>query len=90
MKNINAVPKIKKVVLNIGLSKSLTDKSFTEVAVNTLQRISGQKPILTKAKISISNFKIREGMVVGATVTLRGQRLYDFLDKLINITFPRI
>ncbi len=90
MKNINAVPKIKKVVLNIGLSKSLVDKSFTELAVNTLQRISGQKPILTKAKISISNFKIREGMVVGATVTLRGQRMYDFLDKLINITFPRI
>jgi large subunit ribosomal protein L5 len=90
LKNINAVPKIKKVVLNIGLSKSLTDKSFTEVAVNTLQRISGQKPILTKAKTSISNFKIREGMVVGATVTLRGAKMYDFIEKLVNITFPRI
>jgi len=90
LKNINAVPKIKKIVVNIGLSKSLTDKSFTELAVNTLQRISGQKPILTKAKISISNFKIREGMVVGATVTLRGQRMYDFLEKLVNNTFPRI
>lgn len=90
VKNIHAVPKVEKVVLNIGLSKSLSDRAFTDIAVNTLQRITGQKPVLTKAKKSISNFKIREGMVVGAMVTLRGQKMYDFLDKMINITFPRI
>ena len=90
MKNIHAAPSIKKVVLNVGLSKALNDKSFIEVATKTLERITGQKPVLTKAKKSISNFKIREGMVVGAMVTLRGPKMYDFLFKLVNVAFPRI
>ena len=85
-----AVPKISKVVLNIGLSKALQDKKYIDIAVSTLTRITGQKPVLTKAKKSISNFKIREGMVVGAMVTLRGERMYDFLEKLINVAFARI
>jgi len=90
LKNPYAVPALHKVVLNIGLGRSLTDKTFVETATSTLQRITGQKPVLTKAKKSISNFKIREGMVVGAKVTLRGPRMYDFIDKLVNIAFPRV
>lgn len=88
--NAMAVPRVRKVVLNVGLGKSLTDKSFIDVAVDTLTRISGQKPVLTKAKKSISNFKIREGMVVGAKVTLRGERMYDFLERLVKLTLPNI
>jgi large subunit ribosomal protein L5 len=88
--NALAVPKVSKVVLNIGLSRSINDKKFTDVAVNTLTRISGQKPVLTKAKKSISNFKIREGMIVGVKVTLRGLRMYDFLNKLVNVALPRM
>ncbi|MCD4705192.1 50S ribosomal protein L5 [bacterium] len=85
-----AIPKLEKITLNIGLGKSLTNKEFTKIAEETLKRISGQKPILTKAKKSISNFKIREGMTIGIKVTLRGDKMYDFLDKLIHITFPRV
>ena len=88
--NALAVPKIQKVVLNTGLSKSLTDKRFADIAMRTLTRISGQKPVPTKAKKSIANFKIREGMMIGAMVTLRGSRMYDFLDKLVNVAFPRM
>ena len=90
LKNNLAVPRIDKVKLNIGLGKSLSDPKFSEVAESTLLRISGQKPVYTKAKKSISAFKIRDGMNVGITVTLRGKRMYDFIDKLINITIPRI
>lgn len=89
-KNTMTVPRIEKVTLNVGLSKSLADPKFSEVAESTLQRISGQKPVYTKAKKSISAFKVREGMNVGLTVTLRANRMYDFLSKLINITLPRI
>jgi large subunit ribosomal protein L5 len=89
-KNALAVPSIEKVVLNIGLSKALQDKKWIDVAVDTLTRITGQKPVLTKAKKSISNFKIREGMVVGAMVTLRGKKMYDFLQKMAQVTFPRM
>lgn len=85
-----AVPRIEKVVLNVGLSKGLKDKRYVDVAVDTFKRITGQKPVLTKAKKSISNFKIRKGMVVGAMVTLRGARMYDFLDRLVYIAFPRM
>ncbi len=90
IKNTLAVPRITKIVLNVGLSKSLQDKKFVDVAASTLTRITGQKPVLTKAKKAISNFKIREGLIVGAMVTLRGNRMYDFLDKLVNVSFPRI
>ena len=89
-KNKMAVPKLEKITINIGLGKSLQDAKFIDTAVDTLSRISGQKPVLTKAKKSISNFKIRQGMTVGAKVTLRNERMYDFLDRLINIALPRV
>ncbi|MEK9152628.1 MAG: 50S ribosomal protein L5, partial [Patescibacteria group bacterium] len=90
MKNIMATPRFRKVVLNVGLKSGIKDPKFVEQAEKTLERISGQKPVKTLAKKSISNFKIRQGMVVGVMVTRRGRRMYDFLDKLINITLPRI
>jgi len=88
--NMLAVPKMQKVVLNIGLGKSLKDPKFVEVAIDTLERITGQKPVTTLSKKSISNFKVREGQVIGAMVTLRGKRMYDFIDKLISIAIPRV
>lgn len=88
--NIMAVPKVLKVTVNVGLGHSKTDARFTESVQKTLERITGQKPILTKAKKSIAGFKIREGMPVGAVVTLRGDRMYDFLDKLISLALPRV
>ncbi len=89
-KNIFQVPEIEKVVLNVGLGKGMKDSSFIETVENTLTRISGQKPVKTKAKKSISNFKIREGMDVGMKVTLRGSRMYDFIEKFIKVTLPRV
>jgi len=87
--NIMSVPKVRKVVLNVGLGKARQNKEWIEIVGSILERITGQKPVMTKARKSISNFKIREGMIVGSKVTLRGARMYDFLEKLINITFPR-
>ena len=89
-KNNLSVPKLEKVVINIGLGKFSKDKQYIENAVSTLVRITGQKPILTKAKKSISAFKVREGSIVGVMVTLRGKRMYDFIEKLVNICFPRV
>lgn len=89
-KNPMSLPHVKSVTLSIGLSHGLKDAKFMDVAENTLVRITGQKPLRTKAKQSISNFKIRQGMVVGMRVTLRGDRMWHFLDKFLNITFPRI
>jgi len=88
-KNLMAVPKIQKVTINSGLSTK-RDPKFIEVLVETLRRISGQQPVVTKARLSIAGFKIRAGMPVGAMVTLRGNRMWDFLDKLVHIVFPRI
>ena len=89
-KNINQVPKITKAVINVGFGRHAKEKAYIEKVVEGLARISGQKPIMTKARKSISSFKIREGMIIGASVTLRGARMYDFVDKLINISFPRV
>lgn len=89
-RNNLAVPKLEKVIIHVGLSSSLKDEKFLEVAENTLLRITGQYPVRKKAKKSISNFKIRKGMVIGMMVTLRGERMYSFVDKLINITLPRV
>ena len=89
-KNLFSVPKLEKVVINVGASRALSDSSFYDVMENVLRRISGQKPVATKAKKSIANFKIREGMVVGYKVTLRGHRMYDFVHKLISVTLPRV
>lgn len=87
--NVLAVPRLTKVVLNVGLGKSRDDAKKTEFIVKNLASITGQKPVLTRAKKSISNFKIRKGMAVGATVTLRGIRMYEFLDKVIHAVLPR-
>lgn len=88
--NVMAVPTVAKIVLNVGFGKQTKDAQHQTTAVATLARISGQKPIATKAKKSISAFKLRQGAVVGATVTLRGERMWEFLDKLINVTLPRV
>lgn len=90
IKNRMATPKIEKVSINIGINSRQTDSNYLDAAENNLIRITGQKPIRTKAKKAISAFKVRQGMVVGLKVTLRGQRMYDFLDKLIDISLPRI
>ena len=88
--NILAVPRLSKVVINVGVGRSSKEKAFIDNVVSSLSRISGQKPVLTKAKKSISAFKIREGMIVGVMVTLRNKRMDDFVQKLVQITFPRI
>jgi len=89
-KNEMLVPRLTKVVLNVGFGRHSKEKEFMASVEKGLTKISGQKPILTKSKKSISAFKIREGLIIGAKVTLRGQRMYDFVDKLVNITFPRV
>lgn len=89
-KNNLQAPRLEKVILNVGLSKGLKDATFIDTVESTLTRISGQKPAKTKAKKSISNFKIRQGMVIGMKVTLRGKRMYDFIEKLIKVTLPRV
>lgn len=89
-KNNLAVPKVEKVVVTAGLSAGLKDAKFLDIVEDTLRKITGQKPVKTLAKKSISNFKIRKGMPVGMVVTLRGNRMHDFIDKLVNITFPRV
>lgn len=89
-KNERNVPHLQKVVLNIGFGKFSKEKEFIADVEKGLIKISGQKVVLTKAKKSISAFKIREGMTVGAMVTLRDQRMYDFIEKLVGITFPRV
>ncbi len=89
-KNIFAVPKLTKAVINVGFGRNVKDKVFIDNVMSSLTRLEGQKPILTKAKKSISAFKIKQGMIIGAMVSLRGKRMYDFVEKLIHITFPRV
>ena len=89
-KNIFQVPTIEKIVINVGVGKENKDKNFVEMVENNLIALSGQKPIKTKAKKSISNFKLRKGMEVGFKVTLRGKRMLDFVEKLTKIILPRI
>ena len=88
--SVMEVPRITKVTVNMGLGKALGDKKILENAVNELTEITGQKPIVTKARKSIAAFKVREGWPVGAKVTLRRDRMYEFLDRLINVAIPRI
>ena len=89
-KNVNEIPRLEKIVLNVGLGDCKDNAKSMEVAVAELATISGQKPLVTKAKKSIANFKVREGMNVGAKVTLRNARMYEFADKLMNIALPRV
>ncbi|NMA60921.1 MAG: 50S ribosomal protein L5 [Firmicutes bacterium] len=88
--NIMEVPRFDKIVLNIGVGEAVGDPKALEAAVRDLEAISGQKPIITHAKKSVAAFKLREGMAIGCKVTLRGERMYEFLDRLISITLPRI
>lgn len=89
-KNILSLPKLKKIVVNMGVGKALQDKNRMEQAAESLTQIAGQKSQITKAKIAIANFKLREGNEVGCRVTLRGKRMYEFLDRLISVALPRI
>lgn len=89
-KNVMQVPKVEKVIINIGVGEAIQNPKALDAAVNDLTLISGQKPVITKAKKSIAGFKLREGMSIGCKVTLRGERMYLFLDKLINIVLPRV
>lgn len=89
-KNVMQVPRFEKIVLNIGAGDAVADPKSLEGAVRDLATISGQKPIITRAKKSVAAFKIREGMAIGCKVTLRGDRMFEFLDRLISVTLPRI
>ncbi len=89
-KNVNEIPKLVKVVVNAGLGDVKDNSKSFQLAVEELKQITGQKPVVTKAKLSVANFKVRKGMNVGAKVTLRGERMYEFVDKLISISLPRV
>ena len=88
--SVMEVPKIEKIVLNMGVGDAVSNTRNLENAVNELTLISGQKPVITRAKKSIAAFRLREGMPIGAKVTLRGERMYDFLDKLVSVSLPRV
>ena len=88
--NVNQVPKLEKVVINMGMGDVKDNAKALDAAIKDLAAISGQKPVVTKARRSVANFKLREGMNVGAKVTLRGTRMYEFADKLINVALPRV
>ena len=89
-KSVMQVPRIEKITLNMGVGEAITDKKVLENATNDLTSIAGQKPMITKARKSVAGFKIREGYPIGAKVTLRGERMWEFLERLISISVPRI
>lgn len=88
--NLMSLPRLEKIVINMGVGSNLSEKKYMEEALDVLSQITGQKPVITKARKSIANFRLREGMNVGCMVTLRGQRMYEFLDRLISIVLPRV
>lgn len=88
--NVHSVPKLEKIVINIGMGRAKDDKRLFEVATNTLEKITGQRPINTYSRLNIASFKLREGNKIGMKVTLRGDRMYEFMDRLINIVLPRV
>jgi large subunit ribosomal protein L5 len=90
IENLMAVPRLNRIVLNVGLGEATQNAKLLDVAVDELTSIAGQKAVITRAKKSISTFKLREGMPIGCRVTLRGERMYEFLDRLINIALPRV
>ncbi len=89
-KNLHQAPRIEKVVINMGVGVGKDNPKILEAAVGDLTRITGQRPVITKARKSVASFKLREGMAIGCKVTLRGDRMYDFLDKLFNVALPRV
>jgi large subunit ribosomal protein L5 len=88
--NVMAVPKLEKITVNIGLGEATQNPKMLDAAVTELGQITGQKPVITKARKSISAFKLREGMSIGCMVTLRGDRMYEFFDRLVNVALPRV
>jgi large subunit ribosomal protein L5 len=89
-KNIMQVPRIEKIVVNIGMGEAMAEPKALEAAISDLTQIVGQKPVMTKSRKSIANFKLREGVVIGTKVTLRGERMWAFLDRLLNVALPRV
>jgi large subunit ribosomal protein L5 len=89
-RNVMAVPRVTKISLNIGMGEATQNAKLLDGAVNELALIAGQKPVITKARMSIAAFKVRQGMPIGCTVTLRGDRMYEFLDRLVNVALPRV
>ena len=89
-KNVMEVPKLEKIVVNMGVGEAKDNPKILEAAVSDLETITGQKAVITKAKKSVANFKIREGMSIGCKVTLRGEKMYEFLDRLVNLALPRV
>jgi large subunit ribosomal protein L5 len=90
LKNVHQVPRLEKIVVNVGLGRAKDDKKTIEAAKNTLRKITGQEPVETVAKNSIAGFKLREGNMIGLKLTLRGDRMYEFMDRLLNIVLPRL
>ena len=88
--NVNRVPRLEKIVVNVGLGRAKDDKKVIETATNTLRKITGQQPVQTVAKTSIAGFKLREGNMIGLKITLRGDKMYEFMDRLINVVLPRL
>lgn len=89
-KNVMQVPKVEKIVVNVGLGEAIQNSKALDAAVEDIAQITGQKPVVTRAKKSIAGFKLREGMPIGVKVTLRGERMYHFIDKLFNVALPRV
>ncbi|MFR7401445.1 MAG: 50S ribosomal protein L5, partial [Waltera sp.] len=89
-KNVMQVPKLDKIVINMGIGEAKENSKVLDAAMAELEIISGQKPVITRAKNSIANFKLREGMAIGCKVTLRGDKMYEFLDRLVNLALPRV
>jgi len=89
-KNVMAVPKLEKIIINMGLGEAIANAKILDVAVDELGRIAGQRPVITRAKKSIANFKLRQNMPIGAAVTLRGDRMFEFLDRLTSVVLPRV
>jgi large subunit ribosomal protein L5 len=89
-KNLMAVPKLEKIVINMGLGEAIANAKILDVATDELGRIAGQRPVITRAKKSIANFKLRQHMPIGAAVTLRGERMFEFLDRLVSVVLPRV
>jgi len=89
-RNVHQIPKLEKIILNMGLGEAIQNIKILDSAVEELTNIAGQKPVITRAKKSIAAFKLREGMPIGCMVTLRGKRMYDFFNKLVNIALPRV
>jgi large subunit ribosomal protein L5 len=90
LNNVMEVPKVKKIVVNIGVGEALENAKALDAAVEDMTKITGQKPVITKARMSIANFKLREGRAIGVKVTLRGEKMWSFLDRLVNVALPRV